>query len=301
MASTSPQARKVVEQGTGEAERDEHERADSVSAVREATKRVQELKRLTGLERFVFENALTIVAFAFFAVSMLGLVMAGHSAYNEDQRQHGGPTISVASYLESGHFMEAAGENWESAFLQMGVFVLLTRFLYQRGSSESKRIEGAEAVDQDPTEARSDPNAPWPVRRGGMWLTLYRNSLSGVTLLLFALSLWLHAAVARPYRRGPARAPWRNRVRARLHRHQPVLVRVVPELAERILLRRRPCLAHDLVPPARLAAVEAGGGAHGGYRRVVMPNDIPPGRTAPRARPACAANDPSKRQAIRAS
>ena len=194
MATTSPQARKVVEQGTGEAERDEHERADSVSAVRAATKRVQERKRLTGLERFVFENALTIVALAFFAVSMLGLVMAGHSAYNEDQRQHGGPTISVASYLESGHFMEAAGENWESAFLQMGVFVLLTRFLYQRGSSESKRIEEAEAVDQDPSEARSDPNTPWPVRRGGMWLTLYRNSLSGVTLLLFALSLWLHAA-----------------------------------------------------------------------------------------------------------
>jgi len=51
---------------------------------------------------------------------------------------------------------EAIGENWESVFLQMGVFVLLTRFLYQRGSSESKRIEEAEAVDQDPREARND-------------------------------------------------------------------------------------------------------------------------------------------------
>jgi len=194
MTNTGSQARKVVEQATRDAERDEHERAHSASAVREATKRVQELKRLTGLERFIFENALTIVAFAFFAVSMLGLVMAGHSAYNEDQRQHGGPTISVVGYLTSGHFMEATGENWESAFLQMGVFVLLTRFLYQRGSSESKGIEEAEAVDQDPSEVRSDPNAPWPVRRGGMWLALYRNSLSSVTLLMFGLSLWLHAA-----------------------------------------------------------------------------------------------------------
>ena len=192
--TTSSQARKVVEQATREAERDEHGRAHSASAVREATKRVQELKRLTGLERFLFENALTIVAIAFFVVSMLGLVMAGHSAYNEDQRQHGGPAVSVIGYLTSGHFMEATGENWESAFLQMGVFVLLTRFLYQRGSSESKRIEEAEAVDQDPSEARNDPDAPWPVRRGGMWLTLYRNSLSGVLLVMFALSLWLHAA-----------------------------------------------------------------------------------------------------------
>ena len=194
MAARRAKARKVVEQATKEAESGERERARSASPVGEATKRVQELNRLTGLERFMYENALTIVAFAFFAVSMLGLVMAGHSAYNEDQRQHGEPTVSVVGYLTSGHFMEATGENWESAFLQMGVFVLLTRFLYQRGSSESKRIEEAEAVDQDPREARDDPNAPWPVRRGGMWLTLYKNSLSGVTLLMFALSLWLHAA-----------------------------------------------------------------------------------------------------------
>lgn len=194
MATKRSQTRKVVDQATREAERDERERAHSASSVREATKRAQELQRLTGLERFVFENALTIVALAFFVVSMVGLVVAGHSAYNEDRRQHGEPRLTVMGYLTSGHFTEAIGENWESAFLQMGVFVLLTRFLYQRGSSESKRIEEAEPVDQDPREARNDPNAPWPVRRGGMWLTLYNHSLSGVLLLMFALSFWLHAA-----------------------------------------------------------------------------------------------------------
>ena len=194
MTTKSSQASKVVEDATREAARDDRERTHSPSAMRAATKRVEELQRLTGLERFIFENALTIVALAFFLVSMLGLVMAGHSAYNEDQRQHGQPTVSVPGYLTSGHFTEAIGENWESAFLQMGVFVLLTRYLYQRGSSESKSIEGAEAVDEDPSDARNDPNAPWPVRRGGMWLALYRNSLSGVLLLMFALSLWLHAA-----------------------------------------------------------------------------------------------------------
>lgn len=194
MATKSSRARKVVDQANREADRDEHERARSTSSVREATKRVQQLQRLTRLERFMFENALTIVSLAFFVVSMLGLVMAGHSAYNQDQRQHGEAALTVVGYLTSGHFMEAIGENWESAFLQMGVFVLLTRFLYQRGSSESKRIEEAEAVDQDPREARNDANAPWPVRRGGMWLTLYKNSLSGVLLLMFALSFWLHAA-----------------------------------------------------------------------------------------------------------
>jgi len=194
MAPASTRSRKVTEQATKESERDERTRVHSPSAKREATKRVEELDRRTGLHRFLYENALTIVAFAFFAVSMVGLALAGRSAYNEDQRQHGESRVSAVGYLTSGHFMEAIGENWESAFLQMGVFVLLTRFLYQRGSSESKRIEESEAVDQDPREAKDDPKAPWPVRRGGMWLTLYRNSLSGVTLLMFALSVALHAA-----------------------------------------------------------------------------------------------------------
>ena len=194
MAPASTRTRKVAEQATRESERDERARVHSASPMREATKRVEELKRRTGLNRFLYENALTVVAFAFFAVSMVGLALAGRSAYNEEQQQHGESSVSAVGYLTSGHFMEAIGENWESAFLQMGVFVLLTRFLYQRGSSESKRIEEVEAVDQDPREARDDPEAPWPVRRGGMWLTLYRNSLSGATLIMFALSVALHAA-----------------------------------------------------------------------------------------------------------
>jgi uncharacterized protein DUF6766 len=194
MATKAARAREAAKRAGKRAEQDERERAGSRSAVAEATKRVATLEQRTGLRRFIFENALTLVAFAFFTVSMVGLVLAGRQAYNEDQRQHGQSTVSIAGYLTSGAFMEATGENWESAFLQMGVFVLLTRFLYQRGSSESKRIEEPEAVDQDPREARDDPDAPWPVRRGGMWLALYRNSLSGVTLLMFLLSFALHAA-----------------------------------------------------------------------------------------------------------
>ena len=193
MATSTARAKGIAKKAGRRAERDEKERSSSESAVREATKRVQELERRGSVSRFLYENALTIVAFAFFVISMVGLVFAGHDAYNADQRQHGQAPVGLSAYLTSGHFLEANGENWESAFLQMGVFVLLTRLLYQRGSSESKRIEEPEAVDEDPREAQDDPEAPWPVRRGGMWLTLYKNSLSGITLLFFALSFALHA------------------------------------------------------------------------------------------------------------
>ena len=192
--TASKRARKTAEDARKESDRDQRKRVTSPAAVEAAAARVESLERRTGLRRFLYENALSLVAFGFFLVSMSGLVLAGHREYNEDQKQHGQPAVGVAEYVTSGHFAEAIGENWESAFLEMTIFVLLTRFLYQRGSSESKAIEEPEAVDQDPRDERDDPKAPWPVRRGGMWLTLYENSLSTVLLLAFVGSFALHAA-----------------------------------------------------------------------------------------------------------
>jgi hypothetical protein len=67
----------------------------------------------------------------------------------------------------------------------MAMFVVLTAFLYQKGSAESKDPdEEPDPVDQDPKLRKSDPTAPWPVRRGGLVLWLYSNSLSSVFALL---------------------------------------------------------------------------------------------------------------------
>jgi hypothetical protein len=76
----------------------------------------------------------------------------------------------------------------------MGLFVLLTAWLYQRGSSESKPIEEPTEVDQDPEEGRDRADAPAAVKRGGLALALYRHSLSAALFALFAVSLALHAA-----------------------------------------------------------------------------------------------------------
>lgn len=97
--------------------------------------------------------------------------------------------LKPAEYLASGHFFQATFENWESEFLQMAVFVLLTVSLYQKGSSESKKFE-QEEVDREPDPNKKD--APWPVRTGGFILTLYKNSLSIALGILFLLSFTLH-------------------------------------------------------------------------------------------------------------
>jgi hypothetical protein len=146
-----------------------------------------------GLRRLWHLHGLSYALIALFVVSMLGQIWSGWYAYNGDQQEHGEPTVTLGEYLRSPHFGEATFENFESEFLQMGFYVLLTVWLFQLGSSESKRPGVIEAVDMDPRESPQKDEAPWPVRRGGLVLTLYENSLSIAFVLLFIATFALHA------------------------------------------------------------------------------------------------------------
>lgn len=139
------------------------------------------------------DHGLSLVLFALFALSMVGQTLTGQAHYNAEQLQHGQPAVTMSEYLHSGAFLEATAENWESEFLQMGAYVLLTCFLFQRGSSESKKIGEPEAVDRDPRQFKNKPDAPWPVRRGGWAVRLYSHSLSIAFLSLFVISFIAHA------------------------------------------------------------------------------------------------------------
>ena len=150
------------------------------------------------MRRFLRENGLSLVTLGLFFVTFIaGQTHFGHRDYNSDRVEHGQPAVSLGEYLGSAHFLEATMENWESEFLQMGVYVFLTAFLYQKGSAESKKLDGPEAVDRDPRRFKNKKDAPWPVRRGGLILVLYENSLTLAFLLLFLLSFFLHAVGGR--------------------------------------------------------------------------------------------------------
>ena len=136
---------------------------------------------------------LSIVLVALFVGTFAGQAISGWVEHNETERQHGGEGVTFGRYLGTGHFWEATGENWESEFLQMAAFVLLTTFLYQKGSAESKRIGVVEEVDLDPRDFADEPHVPSPVRRGGLVLRLYENSLGLTFALLFLGSLAIHA------------------------------------------------------------------------------------------------------------
>jgi hypothetical protein len=144
-------------------------------------------------EARVRNNGLSLTLGLLFLVFMGGQTVTGWHALNEERREHHEPEMGLGAYLGSGHFMEATAENWESEFLQMAAYVLLTVFLFQRGSAESKKIDEREAVDRDPRSSTSKPDAPWPVHKGGLVLRLYENSLSLAFVLLFLISFGLHA------------------------------------------------------------------------------------------------------------
>jgi hypothetical protein len=145
------------------------------------------------MRRILYENSLSLVFLALFILALAGQSRTGHRQYNEERQEHGQPSVTYGQYLRMGHFWEAVAENWESEFLQMAVYVLLTAFLRQKGSPESKKLEGEEMVDRDPHYVAPRADAPWPVRYGGIILTLYAHSLTLALLLLFGVCFVLHA------------------------------------------------------------------------------------------------------------
>lgn len=142
------------------------------------------------MRQFIRHNALSIVFVFLFLVSLGGQFYTGWKEYNKERQKEGQQALPASAYLHSGHFFQATFENWESEFLQMALFVILTISLKQKGSSESKSFDSKEEVDREPNPRRK--NAPWPVKKGGFILTVYKHSLSIALLLLFILSFILH-------------------------------------------------------------------------------------------------------------
>jgi hypothetical protein len=142
------------------------------------------------MKKILRNNSLSIVFMLLFIFSLVGQIAAGYYHHNNERVKEGQHEVGLPEYMVSGHFIQATFENWESEFLQMALFVVLTVSLRQKGSSESKSVEGEEEVDRAPDPDRKD--APWPIKKGGWISALYQRSLSIVLFFLFFVSFGLH-------------------------------------------------------------------------------------------------------------
>jgi len=140
-------------------------------------------------QTFIYRNSLSIVLLTLMVIFLVGQFFTGWKTENKELIEEGQAALNLGQYIQSGHFIQATFENWESEFLQMMLYILLTVSLRQKGSSESKSLEGEEDVDREPV---AHAKAPWPVKKGGLWLVVYKHSLSIAFGILFLLSFGLH-------------------------------------------------------------------------------------------------------------
>jgi hypothetical protein len=146
-------------------------------------KHLRLFRSVKPVKRFFRYNGLSLVLLLLFVVTLFGgQFLSGLRVNNQDRERHDQRPLDYREYLFSAHFAEATLENWESEFFQMGVFVYLTVFLFQKGSAESNDPDAPKRAGK----RRVTSHSPWAVRKGGWWLRLYEHSLSLSLFVLFA-------------------------------------------------------------------------------------------------------------------
>lgn len=144
----------------------------------------------TAPPSFWKRNALSLVFGALMLLSLVGHALTGWRVENHERREHGRPPEGLVEYVAGGNFLSTLFENWESEFLQMGLFVLLTAHLRQKGAAESRPFDPAE---EETGKAPVPPaQQPWAARQEGLVRRVYEHSLSGALFLLFLLSFGGH-------------------------------------------------------------------------------------------------------------
>jgi hypothetical protein len=137
---------------------------------------------------------LTLVLGAMFLLSLSGQIATGLKTYNEDRQEKYLPPLDhIGTYLMSGHFISSLGENMESEFLQMALFVYLTIFLYQKGSAESKKFPEEMTSQERQAEAEEEAYCLRRRQQAPILWRLYENSLTLALVFFFVIFFFVHA------------------------------------------------------------------------------------------------------------
>jgi hypothetical protein len=149
------------------------------------------------VKRVLRDNGLGIVFGLLFLGSLIGQAISGQADYNNQQVVDGAPTVTLGQYVTSSDFAVDVAENWQSEYLQFFLYILLTVWLVQRGSPESKppsRI-GKETDEEQQLGPHATEDSPKWARAGGWRTRVFSTSLGLVMGGLFLLS-WLAQSIA---------------------------------------------------------------------------------------------------------
>jgi len=93
-----------------------------------------------GLRTLVYSNSLVAVMASIWVASWFAQGVTGRIEYNATQLDHHEAPLSLLAYLRSSDFWNRTLQNWQSEFLAVASMGILSVYLRQRGSSQSKPV-----------------------------------------------------------------------------------------------------------------------------------------------------------------
>ena len=93
-----------------------------------------------------YRNSLSLAFLLLFALALVLHIVFGTHGYNEERELMGQSPISIAAFLLSAKFWSTTLQTWQAEYLVIAIYVVLTIFLRQEGSPESKPVESRNAT-----------------------------------------------------------------------------------------------------------------------------------------------------------
>jgi hypothetical protein len=98
--------------------------------------------RKGGMVLKIYERSLSLAFFLLFLVCFFLHAASGARHQNEERIEHGGDgLVTTLEYICTSRFWFESFQNWQSEFLAVGAMVVLSVWLRQRGSPESKPVD----------------------------------------------------------------------------------------------------------------------------------------------------------------
>jgi hypothetical protein len=143
------------------------------------------------MRRALKHNGLSLFFGLILLLTLFGQALAGRAEYNASVAVDGLPQLTLTQFVTSSQFAVDVAENWQSEYLQFLLYIVLTVWLVQRGSTESKSVDDVGRGDDEKQKvgAHADDSSPAWARAGGWRRAVYSNSLGLVMGLIF-LGSW---------------------------------------------------------------------------------------------------------------
>lgn len=97
----------------------------------------------------LYEHSLSLCLFLLFLLSLVAHFLGSWKDYQQEQQLAGKESVSMGEFWLHSKFWFESFQNWQSEFLSVACIVVLSIFLREKGSSQSKPVDAAHHEDEE--------------------------------------------------------------------------------------------------------------------------------------------------------